>query len=142
MNLSHPKFPNSLLEPFLVTSPRTPNYNCIAWAFGDNSKWFWPDPLNQYYWPSNIPREETIEAFIELYRSINYEICENGSLQSGIEKIAIYSNKEGIPTHAARQLPNGYWTSKLGPQYDVAHTINSMENGEYGNVCVFMMRAK
>ena len=32
---------------FKVTSPRTPNYNCIAWAYHHNDRWMWP--LFRYY---------------------------------------------------------------------------------------------
>ncbi len=140
MKLNFPNFPNSINEPFLLTSPKTTHYNCIAWAYEDNSKWYWPDANGFAFWPSEIPREENLNSFIELFKLKNYEICENGQLEIGFIKIAIYCNKEGSPTHAARQLPNGFWTSKLGMFFDVSHTLFSMENGEYGNVAVFMKR--
>ena len=50
------------------------------------------------------------------------------------------SNVNGIPTHAARQLPDGSWTSKLGQNIDVQHTIFSIQDGDYGSVAVFMRR--
>ena len=52
----------------------------------------------------------------------------------------IMSNVNGIPTHAARQLPDGSWTSKLGQNIDVQHTIFSIQDGDYGSVAVFMRR--
>lgn len=137
-----PEFPNSNAEPFGVTSPPTPNYNCIAWAFGDNTKWYWPDPLNTYYWPENISREINTDAFIILFGTIGYVTCENGDLEVGFEKIAIFVDSVNIPTHAARQLENGFWTSKLGRHIDVQHTIKSIEKGAYGTVHVYMKRVK
>jgi hypothetical protein len=55
-------------------------------------------------------------------------------------KVAIYADNFNKPTHAARQLDNGFWTSKLGQHFDVTHTIFSMENGVYGNVAFFMRK--
>lgn len=137
--LSHPKFPNSFHDPFLITSNYTPNYNCIAWAFGDNTKWYWPDPSHIYFWPSGIARTEELSSFVELYSLIGYEICADGRHCNGIEKIAIFTN-DNVPTHAARQLNNGKWTSKLGQNIDVCHSISSIEGGEYGYVEIYMQR--
>jgi len=61
----------------------------------------------------------------------------------GFEKISIFE-LNGIITHASRQLQNGLWTSKLGWQpnisFDVSHTINSISNGVYGNVIIYMKK--
>jgi hypothetical protein len=51
-----------------VTSPATIAYNCIAWAAGDTETWWWPDPFDQYFWPSGILRKETID----LLRPLNF----------------------------------------------------------------------
>lgn len=139
MYRSLPNFPNSITDPVLLTSSATPIYNCIAWAYGRNDRWFWP--TKKGYWPENILRDESVEAFIQLFASIGYELCDNGSLEDGIEKVAIYL-KNGLPKHAARQLDNGKWTSKLGIQVDVSHTLAALEGGEYGNVSHFMRRQR
>jgi len=79
MHRSFPnEFPNSVQEPFLMTSPQDIRYNCIAWAFGDNEKFYWPSDLPEYFWPENIEKEESIAAFIALYESIAYASCEDG----------------------------------------------------------------
>ncbi|MDI9364568.1 MAG: hypothetical protein QM541_06435 [Flavobacterium sp.] len=142
MNFHLPQFPNSIRENFHLTSPQTPQYNCIAWAFGDNTKWYWPDNTNIMYWPEDVPRNETLESFVLLFSKINYSICDNNLLEIGYEKIAIYATSFGKPTHAARQLSNGFWTSKLGQSVDVTHTLQAMEDGEYGNAVIFMKRPK
>lgn len=132
-------FPNSLIEPFLITSPQTNYYNCIAWAFGDNTKWYWPEGFS--YWPPDIRREVDIAAFIELYELAGYQVCENPNFEPGLEKIAIFALNDGTPTHAAKQLNNGNWTSKMGEWHDVEHTLNSMnDSAPYGNALVFMSR--
>ena len=137
-----PDFPNSRIKPFLITSPHTSTYNCIAWAYGDSTRWYWPDPENIYYWPKNIPREINIPSFIKLYEAIGYKNCDNGEYIEEYEKVAIFADENGIPTHAARQLDNGDWTSKLGQSIDVQHTIKAIEEGAYGVVSVYMKREK
>lgn len=107
MTFENPKFPNSRIDPFLLTSPQTPIYNCIAWACGVIDKWYWPDTSGIYYWPDNIPREERIDSFIELFESIGYKICDDGELEEKFQKIAIYTDNLSNPTHSARQLKNG-----------------------------------
>ena|SRR6218665_339462 len=142
MKIELASFPNSKLDPFLATSPQDTHYNCIAWACGDQTKWYWPDKANYYYWPKEIPREEKIENFILLFKLIGHEVCDNGDFELEYLKIAIYADQFGKPTHAARQLNNGLWTSKLGRGVDITHTIFSMQDGLYGNVAVFMRKRK
>ncbi|KYC37161.1 hypothetical protein WA1_46890 [Scytonema hofmannii PCC 7110] len=52
-----------------------------------------------------------------LYQTFGYTRCNSFELESGFQKIAIYTKPsgelDGVPTHVARQLPNGRWTSKL-----------------------------
>ena len=43
------------------------------------------------------------------------------SLEPGSEKVVIFVDNEGLPTHAARQLTDGSWTSKLGSWQDNQH---------------------
>jgi hypothetical protein len=44
-------------------------------------------------------------------------------------------------THAARQLPNGKWTSKLGKGEDIEHdTPDDVSGGIYGEVVEIMRR--
>ena len=140
MNLTIDVFPNSLKEPFLITSQPTPNYNCIAWACEDDTKWYWPDTQNIYYWPNGIPREEKIENFILLFENLGYVLCNDSSLEFNYQKIAIYADAYGKPTHAARQKNNGSWTSKLGKELDIEHSIFSIDNGVYGSIILFMKK--
>jgi hypothetical protein len=121
-----------------VTSNIDFRYNCIAWAYGETRKFIWP--RKGFYWPANIKNEETIGAFIELFASIRYCCCDNQSLEPGYEKVAIYV-LDGIPTHAARQLPTGKWTSKLGSDIDIEHDSPEALNGPtYGSATIFMKR--
>jgi hypothetical protein len=134
------QFPKLQTSPHAKTSPPTPNYNCIAWSAEDNRRWWWPDP--QYYWPDGVKRERTIEAFIEMYSLFGYEVATDREIESQFEKIAIYVDGRAIPTHAARQLRSGMWTSKLGNGNDIAHELDALEGNVYGRVAVVMRRPR
>jgi hypothetical protein len=58
----------------------------------------------------------------------------------GIEKIAIFVDAKQAPTHAARQLPDGRWTSKFGCLEDMSHLLQQAEGSFYGKVARYMSR--
>ena len=117
-----------------VTSVPTPDYNCIAWALGVNDAWWWPDVMEVYYWPPHLPRVASPEVFSKLFEEHGYSPCSSGAFTPGVTKIALYT-REGKVTHAARQLSNGKWTSKLGSDADISHGRTSdVECRLYGNV--------
>lgn len=146
-------FPNTAIFDYSVTSCSSSKYNCIAWALGKiNIKW-WPLPFKMrgVYWPPDIPAKATIDAFVAMFKKIaGYEewTPENGNLEDGYEKIAIYADASGAPTHAARQLDDGNWTSKIGNNKDVIHdTLEVWESAAerssiYGRVVKFMRRKR
>ena len=82
---------------------------------------------------------------MELFRTAGYESCDDGALEVGQEKVAIYA-RDDRPQHAARQLANGRWTSKLGDYEDIEHdTPEELEGDgryEYGRIVVFMRRTR
>jgi hypothetical protein len=49
---------------------------------------------------------------------------------------------QGSPTHAARQLDNGRWTSKLGELEDIEHSLRDLEGAAYGTVVQVMKRPR
>lgn len=125
-------FPNLNLTNHRITSEATPSYNCIAWASEETHRWWWPDPYDQYYWPSNLPREQTLLVFIRAYEGLGYTPCSNFGFEKDYRKVAIFADQDGKPTHAARQLANGKWTSKLGQDVDIEHELNGVEGPVYG----------
>ena len=135
-------FPDLSRFSYAITSPATGHYNCIAWAAGDDARWWWPDPFYNGYWPTGVPRETTIDAFIEAYRTCGYEPCDNGHLEPGVEKVVIYAIAAS-PTHAARQLEDGTWTSKLGDDVDIVHEVPAaICNAAYGQPVAYVSRAR
>ena len=130
-------FPNLAIEGYRITSAATPRYNCIAWAASRNYQFWWPDPYA--FWPSGVPFEVTLTAFESAFATLGYSRCNDESLESNIEKIVIYA-KASVPTHAARQLSNGRWTSNLGREADIEHASpDALISNHYG-VPVFIMR--
>jgi len=133
------KFPN--LCTYQTTSPATIIYNCIAWAAEDTQRFWWPDPSLAYYWPPSVPREETIIRFIEAFRALGYNPCDDGSLESGWQKVVIYADSLRKPKHMARQLSNGFWTSKMGRDLDITHNrVEDLEGPFYGSVVQYLRR--
>jgi hypothetical protein len=125
-----------------LTSSEDRRYNCIAWAAAENERWWWPDSDSYAYWPRNVPRQSTLDAFIKAFETLGYSKSANGDLDERLEKVAIYADESGEPTHAARQLLSGKWTSKLGELQDIEHEIGMLEGDQYGHVCRFLERPR
>jgi len=122
------------------TSPHDEGYNCIAWAADDTDYWWWPDAMGQKYWPPDVPREETLDAFMKAYGLQGYiERCD-ATVEPGRQKVAIYTASNGKPTHAARQIPDGWWASKLGQQIDIEHEFAALDGPAYGTIAVILAR--
>lgn len=142
-------FPNLQSDTdFKITSPRTPNYNCIAWAYHYNDRWMWPGGQEMkicdgfHYWPDDVEDSEDVTAFIKAFEKTGYTLCDNHDFEEGFRKIALYVVKDTTQcTHAARQLSNGKWTSKLGEFNDIQHgTPYTIEGKVYGEVYCIMKR--
>lgn len=101
-------WPNLSRTHYRITSPFTGNYNCIAWAIGEEDRWWSPLPEDDYYWPEGVSQKVSVAAFISAYKTVGFVVCENGDRVPNVEKIAIYVTPEGRPQHVARQLPNGF----------------------------------
>jgi hypothetical protein len=127
------------------TSERTPDYNCIAYVAGDFQKPWWPVPYQApYFWPiDNVEEDESIKEFIEAFSFLGYECCSDSDFEPDFQKIVIFIDEEGFPSHMAKQLPNGYWSSKCGDLEDIEHDLNSLIGGAsmgYGQVAQFMKK--
>jgi hypothetical protein len=136
-------FPGLWTSPFRVTSPAARDYNCIAWAAGDTARWWWPDPDPAdaaAFWPPGAPREETVDAFVAAFATLGYAPGSGDELEPGFEKVALFASG-AAPTHAARQLPSGRWTSKLGLREDIEHDLHAVSGEAYGQVVMILRRA-
>jgi hypothetical protein len=133
----------SLLGNYRKTSEETLEYNCLAWSLGINWAWLDPEPhIAGYYWPPGIDRDWNNKTLRKLFGRHGYkEDASDSSLEDGYLKVAIYADNDG-PSHFARQLPNGNWTSKLGKLIDVEHfNLECLEGMEqYGKVSFFLKK--
>jgi hypothetical protein len=81
----------------------------------------------------------TVEAFRDAFVALGYEVCNDDTLEGGYEKVALFA-LAGRPTHAARQLSTGRWTSKLGPMEDIEHALPDLTGTLYGSVVLILKR--
>jgi hypothetical protein len=130
-------FPRLTERNHRVTSPATPDYNCIAWTTGDTERWWQPGVC----WPIATPADDYgIGVLAQGYRALGFEDCADGLLEADYEKVALYGSSS-FYTHAARQRPDGTWSSKLGRSVDIEHdTPDDVAGGVYGEVVQWMRR--
>ena len=130
---------------YTIKSECTARYNCIAFAAGDEDRWWWPLPKSpMYYWPPDVPRELSVEAFVAAFESIGYQVCPDGRPEMDHDKIVLYVN-DGAPTHAARlNAGSSVWLSKLGELYDIEHNsaidVGGVSVADYGDPHTYMIR--
>jgi len=131
-------FPKLTDENHELTSPKTINYNCIAWAAQNTGRWWQPG----VFWPIDSQRDDHgIGVLVLAFKELGFEECDDGELEDGFEKVAFYGSAL-MYTHVARQLPDGQWTSKLGQLEDITHTTpDVIAGGDYGEVVQFMKRS-
>jgi hypothetical protein len=134
-------FPRMAPGAFVVTRPRTDGYNCVAGAADDDARWWWPVPETAY-WPEGAPREVTVDAFVAAFATLGYARCDGGELEAGLEKVAIYLDRDDKPSHVARQMEDGAWSSKLGPEEHITHDLHGVEGPAYGTIAVFLARPR
>ena len=108
----------------------------MALAVGVTDAWWWPQ--DERYWPPGVPDELTLAAMIAALGTVGYIPCDDGATETGFEKVAVYA-KGGVPTHVAKQLSGGRWSSKLGKDCVVSHASPSgLEGVVYGSVVAFL----
>lgn len=132
-------FPGLRGQPYQITSPKDHRYNCIAFVAGDDHNWWWPDAAGEDTWPPGVARVEAVGAFRDAFATLGYTVCDDGQLEPGYEKVALFA-LAGVPKHVARQLPSGRWVSKLGPSEDIEHALHELTGTVYGSVVLVMKR--
>jgi hypothetical protein len=69
-------------------------------------------------------------------------VCPGEEAEPDFEKVALFADAQGKPTHAARQLSSGRWTSKLGKKEDLEHALHALSGAVYGSVVLVMKRPR
>ena len=133
---------------FDITSKYNSNYNCISWALMYNDRWSQPPYLGKpnldcvVWWPPDVLEGIDPDCLKKLFEYHGYIECNSGEHEDGYRKVALYFNEQTNEwTHAARELSNGCWTSKLGQIEDIQHGIpEAIENDGYGKIYCFMKK--
>ena len=129
-------FPNLFGSGYQITSPVSLQYNCVAWALGITTQWWSHDRE----WLDSVPRSPEAWALTQLFEAFGYTVCDSHERETGYDKVALYE-QYGEWTHAARQLEDDRWTSKLGPFKDISHPTPEDITGElFGDVHCIMRR--
>lgn len=127
------QFPFLTRALYQKTSEETPDfkYNCAGYVVGDVSNWWQPpdsddeEPL--WFWPLGVPKDGLVASYVKVYESFGFVLC-GPEIEEGFQRIALYSYPDGVFAHAALQLPDGSWTSKLGEWEDIRHlTLTALE---------------
>lgn len=118
------------------------DYNCIAWAAtGSTTEWW--SHIPGYKWPA-ANRSPHIDSLVAVFLGLGFEqrSPSETTLDPLYEKVALYA-RDGEWQHAARQLPDGKWTSKLGLDEDIEHDDPGCLCGDsYGVVHCIMRRPR
>ena len=125
-----------ILAPPTGTGPedqKEGNYNCIAWSIGETKRWVWPG--------------KSVKSFDQMYAQKGYQRLKvrDYSKVTGHEKVVLYGrlteSGQMEVTHAARQMPNGTYTSKLGAGCLIVHaTPEALTGPSYGEPIAVYLR--
>ena len=86
---------------YRISSPATPAYNCAAWAAGETERCWDPATLGGNYWPPEVPRDLSLANLVAAFATLGYAPCATAELEAGVEKLALYADEHGWPTHVA-----------------------------------------
>jgi hypothetical protein len=76
---------------------------------------------------------------VTAFATLCYGPSSGEDFEPGFEKVALFA-RGNVPTHAARQLANGRWTSKLGLREDIEHDLHAVSGDAYGAVVLVLKR--
>lgn len=142
---------------FYISSDKTLEYNCIAWAMGFNDRWV--DHLPDYdkavkkWWPNGVKRGFHPNCLVKAFEAVGFELCNGDKYEEGYEKIVIYCLRPFIIpqfgicepiawTHAAKVLTENTYHSKMGDKFDIYHSSGNIFVGSsYGEIYTYMRRS-
>jgi hypothetical protein len=123
-----------------VLGKATPAYNCVAWALGRDDRWIWPAAQGH---------AAGFDDFDALFRTHGYRRLSalNYDRAAGYDKLVLYAKRNGSgalePTHSARQLADGSWSSKLGKLPLIRHLHpDDIDGGTYGQAHAVYVRRR
>lgn len=126
---------------FVLKSPMSFQYNCIAYAMGMEDRWIDSASVPWHWWPP-VRKGREGSDLAEAFRYFGFEACGmDDTYDEQYDKVALYRNTSGW-THAARVVGNGMYHSKFGASYDGTHSSGDVLEAQYGNPFLIMRRLK
>ena len=140
-------FPKLKRRPYVITSSKSPIYNCTALDAGEIHQWWEYDATTslgvQTYWPPGFPPGDTVADVSNVFQAVfHYGPTTDRRARPGFEKVALYGYEDGGFAHIARQLRSGRWSSKLCELYDLEHALSDLEGRVYGRVAAILERVQ
>ena len=130
-------------ENFEILSPKTDEYNCIAWAMQLDDRWVDPDIKPGHWWPNGVAKSISPDALVQAFEAVGFTIAKDGCIEEGFDKVVLYKDKtEERWTHASRLITESIEHSKFGKLWDGSHSINSITGVIYGIPYSYMKRSK
>lgn len=131
-------FPSLNQSNYRVASSVDFNYNCLAFAVGDESHW-WEPPMGMgQYWPPGFADDIRVETVAAILRLHGFVLELDRGYTPQVDAIAVYGNSSGEWLHFAR-FTDGAWKSKLGSDHDIVHTtLECLEGSVYGVVVLIL----
>lgn len=128
---------------FVVNSPITAVYNCIAFAMGLQDRWVDNNILCPgHWWPPISDCSMKKEALIKAFEYLKFQLCEDASIEEGYDKVVLFCDNADNWTHAARIIGDGIEHSKFGQGWDAFYSGNGIFAGScYGQEYAYMKRA-
>ncbi|CZB17161.1 hypothetical protein FLM9_788 [Candidatus Synechococcus spongiarum] len=82
-----------------------------------------------------------MESLKQVFLGLEFQPCNDSRMEGGYQKVALYE-QEGSWMHAAVQMANGRWCSKMGRGPVIEHqSPQSLSGGIYGEPSTYMRRA-
>lgn len=139
------RFPKLNANNHKRVSRATARYNCLAFANGDERKWW--EPLNggRYRWPSNAKRDTLLLTVAGIFKAEGYTETDNRDVESGYAKVALYVDLEDVDSYCHVAFSDGVvWKSKLGKGQDIEHDsldlLEGQNKDEYGMVATILRK--
>ena len=120
---------------FIIPNTKDDNYNCVGYSLEINE--FVSHHIGRY-WIDSIERSGSINNLIKVFEYFGFERSDS-SVEEGYKKIVIYGNR-GFASHAAIQLDDIWYQSKMGEYEICKHKLEAIEGILYGYPKVWMKK--
>lgn len=107
---------------FEILSPRTPKYNCIAWAMQFEDRWVSIFDYPGYWWPEGVEKTMSPSALIHAFEAVGFTLCDNSNLEDGFDKVVLYKKRVMKNGHMRLELYQKQQNIVSLDHHSMAHT--------------------